>query len=74
MAPAGCSRPARLRFALIDSNDNAERNYWPSWNFLRKHTGMREDEFSVQKPFFDLVMLSHDHSKHGAGLKRIMKY
>ena len=38
-------------FALIDSNDNAERIYWPSWNSLRKHFGMRDDEFSVQKPF-----------------------
>lgn len=74
MAPVSCSRPARPRFALIDSSDNAERNYWPSWNFLRKHAGMREDEFSVQKPFFDLAMLSHDHSEYGAGLKRIMKH
>lgn len=61
MAPAGCSRPTRPC-------------YWPSWNFLRKHARMREDEFSVQKPFFDLAMLSHDHSEYGAGLKRIMKH
>lgn len=66
----GADRP---RFALIDSNDNAERDYWPSWNFLRKHFGVREDEFDVTKPFFDFVMLTHDHSDHGSGLKRIMK-
>ena len=66
----GASRP---RFALIDSNDNADRGYRPSWYFLRKHFGLREDEFSVTKPFFDFVMLSHDHSDHGSGLKRIMK-
>ena len=64
----------RPRFALIDSNDNDERDYWPSWNFLRKHFGLREDEFRVTKPFFDVVMLSHDHSDHGSGLKRIMQY
>ncbi|UCE47880.1 MAG: hypothetical protein JSW47_20065 [Phycisphaerales bacterium] len=64
---------SRLRFALIDSNDNADRDYWPSWNFLRKHFGLREDEFTVTKPFFDVIMLSHDHSDHGSGLKRIMQ-
>ncbi len=31
---AGSARP---RFALIDSNDNADRDYWPAYNFLRKH-------------------------------------
>jgi beta-lactamase superfamily II metal-dependent hydrolase len=67
---AGSPRP---RFALIDSNDNADRDYWPAYNFLRKHLGMRESEFEVSKPFFDFVMLTHDHSDHGSGLKRIMK-
>jgi beta-lactamase superfamily II metal-dependent hydrolase len=63
----------RPRFALIDSNDNADRSYWPTWNFLRKHFGIREKEFKVTKPFFDFVMLTHDHSDHGTGLKRIMQ-
>jgi len=63
----------RPRFALIDSNDNADKNYWPSWNFLRKHFGLREEEFTTNKPFFDAIILSHDHSDHGSGLKRIMK-
>lgn len=67
---AGGQRP---RFMLIDSNDNAEKDYWPSWNFLRKHFGLREDQFLVTKPFFDAVILSHDHSDHGSGLKRIMQ-
>ena len=69
-ASNGSSRP---RFALIDSNDNADKNYWLSWNFLRKDFGLRENEFNVEKPFFDFVMLSHDHLDHGSGLKRIMK-
>ena len=69
-ASDGNSRP---RFAIIDSNDNAEREYWPTRNFLRKHFGNRENEFTVEKPFFDFVMISHDHSDHGTGLKRIMK-
>jgi beta-lactamase superfamily II metal-dependent hydrolase len=63
----------RPRFALIDSNDNADRDYWPAWSFLRKHFGLRETEFTVTKPFFDFMMLTHDHSDHGSGLKRIMK-
>lgn len=63
----------RPRFALIDSNDNAERSYWPTYNFLRKHFGLREAEFTVEKPFFDFVMLTHDHSDHGTGLKRVMQ-
>jgi beta-lactamase superfamily II metal-dependent hydrolase len=67
---AGGQRP---RFMLVDSNDNAEKDYWPSWNFLRKHFGLREDQFIVIKPFFDAVILSHDHSDHGSGLKRIMQ-
>lgn len=65
--------PMRPLFGLIDSNDNADRDYWPSWNFLRKHFGLRENEFKVTKPFFEFVMLSHDHSDHGSGLKRIMQ-
>ncbi|MFC1879736.1 ComEC/Rec2 family competence protein, partial [Chloroflexota bacterium] len=64
---------ARPRFALIDSNDNADKDYWPAWNFLRKHFGLREHQFDVQKTFFDMVILTHDHSDHGSGLKRIMK-
>lgn len=63
----------RPRFAIIDSNDNKDKEYWPTWNFLRKHFGSRESEFSVSKPFFDFVMLTHDHSDHGSGLKRIMR-
>ncbi len=69
-ASDGVSRP---RFVLIDSNDNADRDYWPSWNFLRKHFGLRENEVVVEKPFFDAIILTHDHSDHGSGLKRIMQ-
>ena len=66
----GATRP---KFALIDSNDNADSSYWPTLNFLRKHFGVRGNEFKVTKPFFDFVMLSHDHSDHGTGLKRIIQ-
>lgn len=68
VSQAGSPRP---RFALIDSNDNADRDYWPAYNFLRKHFGLRD--IDTTKPFFDFVMLTHDHSDHGSGLKRIMK-
>lgn len=63
----------RPRYALIDSNDNAERDYWPTWNFLRKHFGLSESRLRQEKPFFDFVMLTHDHSDHGTGLRRIMQ-
>lgn len=61
----------RPRFALIDSNDNADRDYWPVFNFLRKHFGLRD--IDTTKPLFDFIMLTHDHSDHGSGLKRIMR-
>ncbi len=67
------SASPRPRFALVDSNDNADSDYWPTRNFLRKHFGGREKEFTVTKPFFDFVMLTHDHADHGSGLKRIMQ-
>lgn len=70
---ASAADSSRPRFALIDSNDNAERDYWPAYNFLRKHFGLRENEFAIDKPFFDFIMLTHDHSDHGSGLRRIMK-
>jgi competence protein ComEC len=70
---ASDSAGSRPCFALVDSNDNEERDYYPSYNFLRKHFGLRENEFTVAKPFFDFVMVSHDHSDHGTGLKRIMQ-
>jgi len=65
---------ARPRFMLVDSNDS-ESSFTPSYTFLRKHFGGRENEFDAldEKPFFDAVVLSHDHADHGSGLKRIMK-
>jgi len=64
---------SRPRFALIDANDSEHNNYLPSWTFLRKHFGSRENEFDTRKPFFDFIMLSHDHADHGSGLMRVMK-
>lgn len=69
---ASDSSGKRPRFMLVDSNDN-ERSFRPSMTFLKKHFGGREAEFTVESPFFDAVVLSHDHADHGSGLKRIMR-
>ncbi len=60
------------RFALVDSNDNAEMR--SSYIFLRRYfekIGMKVE--AANKPFFDFVMLSHAHTDHGRGLKAIMQ-
>ncbi len=60
------------RFALVDSNDNAEMR--SSYIFLRRYfekIGMKVE--AANKPFFEFVMLSHAHTDHGRGLKAIMQ-
>mgnify|MGYP001032619220 CR=1 FL=1 len=72
LVEASDSSGDRPRFMLVDSNDN-EKSFRPCITFLKKHFGGREAEFTVEKPFFDAVVLSHDHADHGSGLKRIMR-
>ncbi len=64
----------RPKFMLVDSNDN-DASFTPAYTFLKKHFGSREEELDPidEKPFFEGVILSHDHSDHGSGLKRIMR-
>jgi len=58
------------RYALIDSND--EENERTSFTFLKRFFD-REPGNVVSRPrLFDFVILSHSHSDHGKGLKRIM--
>ncbi|MCK4911314.1 MAG: hypothetical protein KAR83_06715 [Thermodesulfovibrionales bacterium] len=56
-------------FALIDSNDSTYR--LSSYIFVKKYFE-REDIDLTAKPVFDFVMLSHAHSDHGQGLKKLM--
>ena len=69
-ASNGNSQPV---FGLIDSNDNERDSYWPVWNFLRKKTGLSTTERKNARPYFDFIMLTHDHSDHGSGLQRLIK-
>jgi beta-lactamase superfamily II metal-dependent hydrolase len=56
-------------FALIDSNDSTYRQ--SSYIFVQKYFE-RLDIDIKNKPVFDFVMLTHAHSDHGQGLKKIM--
>src|SRR4051812_16930596 len=54
---------------LIDSNDDGE--HYSSLNFIDRHfNGLRRKGFKDPKFFF--VLLSHAHSDHSTGLKRII--
>ena len=59
-------------FGLIDSNDTKYNSQ--SKNFLTRYF-RRHKEYTAAlvEPFFDFVMLSHNHEDHGAGLEAIMK-
>ncbi|MCK5805095.1 MAG: hypothetical protein KAI66_19835 [Lentisphaeria bacterium] len=58
------------RYGLIDSNDEGDHN--STLVFLRKFFRLTEKQIKARRPVFDFVMLSHDHSDHGVGLKRIL--
>jgi beta-lactamase superfamily II metal-dependent hydrolase len=59
-------------FALIDSNDTARIQQ--SRIFLRRYF-RRHNHYigAINKPYFDFVMMSHDHSDHRSGLENIVK-
>jgi beta-lactamase superfamily II metal-dependent hydrolase len=61
------------RFGLIDSNDT--KYLQPSRIFLRRYFRRHLHYVSpgFEKPYFDFVLLSHDHADHRAGLENIMK-
>lgn len=59
-------------FGLIDSNDT--RFLQSSRIYLRRYfRRLNKDIILKNKPYFDFIMLSHDHSDHRAGLENIMK-
>jgi len=55
-------------YALVDSNDTKE--YLASYMFLKKFFERKDVDKS---PLFNFVMLSHAHTDHCKGLKRIIK-
>ena len=58
-------------YGLIDSNDT--QNYRSSFIFLKRHFEKKNIKLPDDKPIFEFVILSHAHSDHGQGLKRIMR-
>lgn len=58
-------------YGLIDSNDT--QNYRSSFIFLKRHFEKKKVKLPDDKPVFEFVILSHAHSDHGQGLKRIMR-
>lgn len=58
-------------YGLIDSNDT--QNYRSSYIFLKRHFEKKKVKLPDDKPVFEFVILSHAHSDHGQGLKRIMR-
>lgn len=61
----------RRSLALIDSNDE------PTWrsteSFLLRHFRTNEIRFGAPKRLFDFVMISHAHSDHMSGVKRLLQ-
>lgn len=60
-----------IHYALIDSNDTS--NYASSRIFLKRYFEKQRIDIAASKPIFDFVILSHNHSDHGQGLKALMR-
>lgn len=58
-------------YALIDSNDTA--NLRSSHIFLKRFFEKQGIQFPVQDNLFDWVLLSHVHTDHGQGLKKVLQ-
>lgn len=58
-------------YALVDSNDTQSQR--PSAMFLMKYFKIPKSQLAGRRPLFDFVLLTHDHTDHGSGLKQLMK-
>jgi beta-lactamase superfamily II metal-dependent hydrolase len=58
-------------FALVDSNDT--ENLCSSFIFIKKHFERTTISLPGDKPVFEFVLLTHAHSDHGQGLKKLMR-
>lgn len=58
-------------YALIDSNDSA--NVQSSYIYLKRFFQKKGIDYENNKPVFDFVLLSHAHSDHGQGLKKLLR-
>lgn len=60
------------RFGLIDSNDT--KYLQPTRIYLRRYFRRHNHYVApLNMPYFDFVMLSHDHADHRAGLENLMR-
>lgn len=57
------------KFALIDSNDSA--NYQSSYIYIKRY--LEREKIKINDKLFKFVILTHAHSDHGQGLKRIVQ-
>jgi competence protein ComEC len=57
-------------FALIDSNDKGKM--CSSLTFLRRYFQLSHIDTDSSDRLFDFMLLSHEHSDHGQGLKSLM--
>lgn len=64
---------SEYRFGLIDSNDTTKiKNSHCYLNRYFKQFSI-EKGITLDKPYFEFVMISHDHSDHTQGIKDIMR-
>ena len=61
----------RKRYALVDSNDSSES--LSSYTFIKQHFELNNVRYSTASPAFDFVLLTHWHSDHYSGLKKIIR-
>ena len=57
-------------YGLVDSNDNSES--LSSYTFIKQHFELNKINYR-DHPAFDFVLLTHWHSDHYSGLKRIIR-
>jgi beta-lactamase superfamily II metal-dependent hydrolase len=62
----------RPHYALIDSNDEGDRTT-ATFTFLKKFFRLSNEKLKEKWPNFDFVMLSHDHTDHASGLRKILE-
>lgn len=58
-------------YALVDSNDT--KYLRSSYIFLKRLFERKDIKLPDDKPVFEFALLSHAHSDHGQGLKRILR-
>ena len=60
------------RFALVDAHDTTYLQ--PTMIFLRRYFRRHIHHVGpLDRPYFDFVLLSHDHGDHSAGLERLIR-